>query len=123
MSLESESEYQPQSDPAYPTHYQAEYQAPAAPVYSSFGPVCILLIALILWSGYQMALTYAQASELSAEIKAAQPEITAAQNLRSRLYSLAQDLIETSAKDPYAAQIVKEANIQVKPNPNAAPSH
>jgi hypothetical protein len=122
--MNSESEYQPQSDPAYQPQYQAEYQpTPVVPGYSPFAPLCILLVALILWSGYQMALTYAQASELSAEFKAAQPEITAAQNLRSRLYSLAQDLIETGPKDPYAAQIVKEANIQVKPNPNATPSH
>jgi hypothetical protein len=119
MSTESEPEYQAQ----YQAPYQPEYQAPLVPVYSPFAPLLILLIGLILWSGYQMGLTYMQASELSAEFKAAQPEITAAQNLRTRLYSLAQDLVETAPKDPYAAQIVKEANIQMKSNGNAAPTH
>lgn len=119
MSTESEPEYQAQ----YQAPYQPEYQVPVVPVYSPFVPLLILLIGLILWSGYQMCLTYAQASELAAEFKAAQPEITAAQNLRTRLYSLAQDLVETAPKDPYAAQIVKEANIQMKPNSSAAPTH
>jgi hypothetical protein len=120
MSTESEPEYQPQDQPQYQAEYQPE---PVVAVYSPFGPLCILLVALILWSGYQMCLTYVQAAELSAEFKAAQPEITAAQNLRSRLYSLAQDLLDTAPKDPYAAQIVKEANIQVKSNSNSAPAH
>ena len=119
MSTESEPEYQAE----YQAPYQPEVHAVLEPVYSPFWPLLILVIGLVLWSGYQMTLTYAQASELSAEFKAAQPEITAAQNLRARLYSLAQDLVETAPKDPYAAQIVKEANIQVKSNGNSAPSH
>lgn len=86
--------------------------------YSSFWPMVILIAALLGWSGYQALSAHTQASALEKEFKSAQPVITQAQAAQSRLYALAQDLIQTSAKDPYAAQIVKEANIQLNRNPN-----
>jgi hypothetical protein len=115
MSTEADPEYQA----PYQAPYQPEYQV-LEPVYSPFWPLLILLIGLLLWSGYQMVTTYSQASELAAEFKAAQPDLATARTLNTRLYSLAQDLVETAPKDPYAAQIVKEANIQIKSNGNSA---
>jgi len=90
------------------------------PAYSTFWPLLILLVGLILWFGYQAYSAYAQKSALNDQFDAALPQIQQAQGLQQKLYALAQDLIQTGAKDPYAAQIVKEANIQVRPNGNAA---
>ncbi len=88
--------------------------------YSPFWPVFILLAGLILWSGYEVVQAYSENSAFQAELKSGQPAIQAAQTAQSKLYALAQDLIETSAKDNNAAQIVKEANIQVRPNGGVA---
>jgi predicted negative regulator of RcsB-dependent stress response len=101
------------------TEYQTEsYEVEPAVVrrYSSFGPLAILIVGLLLWSGYQAFTSYSQNAALTAEFKQAEPTINAAQNMQARLYAVAQDLVQTSSKDPYAAQIVKEANIQVRSN-------
>jgi len=88
--------------------------------YSPFWPLLILVAGLLLWSGYQAYEGYVEKSNLTADFENAAPTIKAAQNVQSRLYAVAQDLIQTSAKDSNAAQIVKEANIQVKPDAGAA---
>ena len=111
---------------------QSEYVTVPAVVeerYTSFWPLVIVLAGLIGWAGYQDVVSYQQGSALSKEFKDAQPVIKDAEDARQRLYSLAQDLVQTGAKDPYAAQIAKENNIQLKSNANSGagsdttPSH
>jgi hypothetical protein len=85
------------------------------PAYSPFWPMAILVAGLLIWSGYQAYQGFSEKSNLTTELDSAGPTIKAAENVQTRLYAVAQDLIQTSAKDANAAQIVKEANIQVKP--------
>jgi hypothetical protein len=89
--------------------------------YSAFWPFLILLAGLFLWSGFQAFSTYRQCSTTSAQLTAAAPTAKQADDVRNKLYALAQDLLQTAAKDPYAAQIVKEANIQVRQPATNAP--
>jgi hypothetical protein len=89
--------------------------------FSAFWPLLILMAGLFLWSGYQAYSAFRQSSNLNAELEAAAPTVKAAQEVQSKLYGLAQDLLQTSAKDTYAAQIVKEANIQVRAPATNAP--
>jgi hypothetical protein len=87
--------------------------------YTPFYPLLVLLIGLTLWSGYQLYSVASERGALKSQFESAIPTINAAQNAKTKLYSLAQDLIQTGAKDNYAAQIVKEANIQMK-NPDGS---
>jgi hypothetical protein len=89
--------------------------------YSAFWPLFILLAGLFLWAGFQTYSSFRQNSNLNAQLEAAAPTVKEAQEAQNKLYGLAQDLLQTSAKDNYAAQIVKEANIQVKAPATNAP--
>ena len=82
--------------------------------FTAFWPLFILMAGLLLWSGFQAYSSYRQNATLNAELEAAAPTVKAAQEVQTKLYALAQDLLQTGTKDTYAAQIVKEANIQVK---------
>jgi hypothetical protein len=82
--------------------------------FSAFWPLLILIIGLLLWSGFQAYSTFRQCSNFNAELENAGPTVKAAQEAQSKLYTLAQDLLQTGTKDANAAQIVKEANIQVR---------
>jgi hypothetical protein len=88
--------------------------------YSSFWPLLLLLIGLFLWSGYQVYATNSQRNVYDKQFQAALPTITEAQNVSTRYVALMKDLVETSAKDPAAADIVKAAIaaglIHVQPN-------
>lgn len=77
--------------------------------YSSFWPVIILLSGLLMWSGYQVFAANSQRGVYGKEFQNAIPTINAAENVQTKYVALMKDLIQTSAKDPYAAQIVKEA--------------
>jgi hypothetical protein len=77
--------------------------------FSPFYPLLILLVGLVGWSGYQVYMANSQRAANSQQIQAAMPTIGQAQNIRDRYVALMKDLIETSAKDANAAQIVKEA--------------
>jgi hypothetical protein len=103
--------------------YIVEEPAPLEPRYSGFWPLLILLAALVMWSGFQAFLAIRQSTALNSEFDSAVPTIKAAQDAQSKLYAIAQDLLKISAKDPYAAQLVKEAHIQMKPNSGAAPDN
>ncbi len=81
--------------------------------FTAFWPLLILIVGLLLWSGFQAYFAYHQNANLNAELEAAAPTVKVAQEMQAKLYSLAQDLLQTGARDTYAAQIVKEANIQV----------
>ena len=88
--------------------------------YSSFWPLFILLIGLFLWSCYQVYATNSQRNFYDKQFQSALPTITEAQNVSTRYVALMKDLVETSAKDPAAATIVKAAIaaglIHVQPN-------
>jgi cytoskeletal protein RodZ len=88
--------------------------------YSAFWPLCILLVGLLAWSGYQVWATNKQRSLNEQQFQAALPTITEAQNVSTRYVSLMKDLVDTAQKDQAAADIVKAAIaanlIHVQPN-------
>ena len=77
--------------------------------YSTFWPLLILIIGLLGWSAYQVYAANSQRSVYNKQFQAALPTITEAQNVSARYVALMKDLVQTSAKDQYAAQIVKDA--------------
>jgi len=86
--------------------------------YSSFWPQFILMIGLLIWCVYQIYAVNSQRIAINQQSDALTSLLDPANAARKRLYALAQDLIQLSAKDSYAAQIVKEANIRIN-NPGA----
>jgi len=86
-----------------------EYDHESTQSFSPFYPILILLIGLIIWSGVQVYMANSQRSMTAAQIAQAMPNIVQAQNVKDRYIALMKDLIETAAKDPQAAAIVKEA--------------
>jgi hypothetical protein len=91
-------------------------------VFSPFWPVFILAGGLLLWTGFQAFSTVVQGWNSRSELQAAGPTVNAAVQAQNKLYALAQDLLQTSAHDSNAAQIVKEANIQVRAPETNAPN-
>jgi hypothetical protein len=89
--------------------------------FAAFWPLLILIAGLFFWSAFQAYSSYRQSSNLNAELEIAAPTVKKAQEVQTKLYGLAQDLLQTSTKDNYAAQIVKEANIQVHAPATNAP--
>jgi hypothetical protein len=77
--------------------------------YSVFWPSLILLIGLLIWSGYNDWIQNSQRIVYDTEYQQAIPTINQAQAVQKRYVALMKDLIETSAKDQAAAGIVKEA--------------
>jgi hypothetical protein len=92
--------------------------------FSPFYPLLVLMIGLILWTGYQVYVANSQRNAFSQQIQQAAPAINQAVNIRDRYVALMKDLIETSSKDQYAAGIVKEAQQAgwLKVNQNQAPA-
>jgi hypothetical protein len=94
--------------------------------YSPFWPLLIVMCGLLIWSAYQVYATNSQRNVYDRQFQAALPTINAAQNVGTRYVALMKDLVETSAKDPAAAQIVKDAIaaglIHVQPNANGTNS-
>jgi hypothetical protein len=83
--------------------------------YSAFWPLAVLMLGILLWSGYQSYIAYDQNASIVAALKNADPQIAEAQKAEAQLFSLFQDLVETSAKDANAAQIVKDSHMQLRP--------
>jgi cytoskeletal protein RodZ len=86
-----------------------EYEQSSETHYSAFWPLCILLIGLLVWSGYQVWSTNKQRSVNEQQFQAAYPTIKEAQDVSTRYVALMKDLVETAQKDPAAADIVKAA--------------
>jgi hypothetical protein len=82
--------------------------------YSPFWPLLVLIVGLLFWSGYQVYVAYIEKSNFDIELRNAGPAIAQAQKSEAQLFSLFQDLVQTSAKDANAAQIVKESHMQLK---------
>jgi hypothetical protein len=106
-----------------------EFESSSEPTFSVFWPLAILLSGLLIWSAYQVYATNSQRVVYDQQFQKALPTITEAQNVSTRYVALMKDLVETSAKDQAAAQIVKDAIqanlIHVQPNANgtnAAPA-
>jgi|ERR1039458_3034591 hypothetical protein len=93
--------------------------------YSIFWPLLILVSGLFIWSGYQVYAANSQRNVYDKQFQAALPTIKQAEDVSTRYVALMKDLVETSAKDPAAAQIVKDAIriglIHVQPNATNAP--
>jgi len=77
--------------------------------YSPFWPLLILVSGLFIWSAYQVYATNSQRNVYNKQFQSAIPAISQAQNVGNRYEALLKDLIETSQKDPVAADIVKAA--------------
>ncbi len=90
--------------------------------YSSFWPLLILVAGLLIWFGIQDYLLNGQRAAYARQFKDAQFQATLVQadNISGRYVALMKDLVETSQKDPAAADIVKAAMaanlIHVQPN-------
>ena len=91
--------------------------------YSTFWPLLILIVGLLIWSGYQVYATNSQRNVYNQQFQAALPTINEAEAIKARYKSLMSDLYQTAQKDPAAAQIIKEAiqagMLQVKQGTNA----
>jgi len=77
--------------------------------YSSFWPLAVLLFGLLMWTGYQDFAANKQRNVYDSEYQSALPTIGEAEKVQGKYIALIKDLVQTSNKDPYAAQIVKEA--------------
>ena len=77
--------------------------------FSAFWPLVVVLGGLLIWSGYQVFAINSQRALYSTQFQNALPAINNARNVESKYFALMKDLAQTSSKDPYAAQIVKEA--------------
>ncbi len=97
-----------------PAATSGEYEQPGhyvtpEPTFSSFWPLLVLLAALLIWIAYQDYAVNSQRSLYNQQFQAAIPAINAAQNWQTRYGAVMKDLVDTGAKDPYAAAIAKEA--------------
>jgi len=101
-----------------------EFEQTTETNFSAFWPLLILMVGLLGWAMYQDWATNSQRVVYDKQFQAAVPTITEAQNVSTRYVALMKDLVETSAKDQAAAQIVKDAIqaglIHVQPNTNTA---
>ncbi len=77
--------------------------------YSAFVPLLVLLIGALIWIGYLDFAQNSQRSVYNQQFTAAVPTINAAQDVGNKYVALMKDLLQTSSKDQYAAQIVKDA--------------
>jgi hypothetical protein len=92
--------------------------------YSSFWPLLILVSGLLIWFAFQDYELNFQRSAYDKQFQSELTTISEAQTIENKYVALMNDLYQTSAKDPVAAQIVKDA-IQagwVHVQPNAANS-
>ena len=92
--------------------------------YSPFVPLLILLIGLFAWLGYHVYAQNETRRNYEQQFQAALPTINAAQGVGNKYVALMKDLLQTSAKDQYAAQIVKDAIKAgwIRVNPSGTPT-
>jgi hypothetical protein len=77
--------------------------------YSSFWPLLILVIGLLVWFGWQDYGLNSQRSFYGQQIQAAGSTIEAAKNWQGRYTAMMRDLNDTSAKDTNATPILQAA--------------
>lgn len=80
-----------------------------SPRYSSFWPMFILMSGIFIWCAYQLYAINSQRVVIDQQYEALAATVEPAEGAQKRLFSLAQDLVQMSAKDPNATQIVKES--------------
>jgi hypothetical protein len=99
-----------------------EFEQSSETNYSSFWPLLILVCGLFVWFATQDYLLNNQRAAYAKQFQDQQflAVVAQADNVSTRYLALMKDLVETSAKDPAAAQIVKDAIaanlIHVQPN-------
>jgi hypothetical protein len=79
------------------------------PVFSSFWPLLILLIGLLIWLGTQDFFMNIQWSGLSTTLKQAAPAVNEAKYWHRRYDALVDDLYKTAQKDDAAKPIATAA--------------
>jgi len=77
--------------------------------FSSFWPLLILVGGFFIWFAYQDYALNKQRSFYQQQVEAAGTTIEAANNWHERYGAMLKDLNEISAKDTYAAAILKDA--------------
>jgi type II secretory pathway component PulL len=77
--------------------------------YSSFWPLLILTSGFTVWCSYQLFEINRQRIAYNAQYESLAPLIAPSQNAQAKLRAIVEDLIQTSGKDQYAAQILKES--------------
>jgi len=103
---------------------------PSERSYSAFWPVLILLAAFAISYFYQLFEVISQRSMVDRQYAQLAPDVSKAQAAQDRLVALMKDVVATSAKDPNAALVVREAKqagiIRERPptaSTNAAPAN
>lgn len=77
-----------------------------------FWPILIFMIATCVSAAYQIALMQDQLHAMRRAAAEQEPKVRQAQYEKDKLYRLAGDIMDLSATDPLAQQIVTEHNIQ-----------
>jgi len=77
--------------------------------YSSFWPLLILFVGLLVWLGYQDYTLNSQRSFYKKQVQDAGGTIEAAVNWQGRYAAMMKDLNDTSAKDANATPILQAA--------------
>jgi hypothetical protein len=93
------------------------------PVFSSFWPLLISILGLIIYFAVQDYYLNRQGAVLNQQLQQASPTISEAQNVSTRYVALMNDLLKTAQKDDNAMAIVndcKKAGLIREVNTNAA---
>lgn len=90
--------------------YEYETTTTSSDIFSSpFIPLLILLVGLLVSEAYDVFAANSQRNVYNQQFQSMVPSLQQAQSIEDRYVKLMKDLIDTSAKDQYAAQIVNEA--------------
>jgi hypothetical protein len=97
-----------------------EFDPSSEPNFSSFWPLLILIVGLMLWFGFQDYELNKQRNNLNSQVQANLEAYNEAQNISTHYVALMKDLVHTAQTDQAAADIVKAAIqaglIHVQPN-------
>jgi hypothetical protein len=77
-----------------------------------FWPILILIIGSVVSTGYQIIVLQDQLNSVTQTVGQMTEKVKQAQYEKAKLYKLAADVLQVSATDPSAKQIVTEYKIQ-----------
>jgi len=97
-----------------------DYNRPFVPppeVGSFFWPILILILGISISAGYQIMVMQDQLNSLTQAVDQMDAKVKRAQYEKTKLYSLANDVLQLAATDPNARQIAVDFKIQQTPPP------
>jgi hypothetical protein len=77
-----------------------------------FWPILILIVGSIAFNGYQIVAMQAQLDSITQAVVQMDSKVKQAAYEKNKLYKLASDILQLSATDPAAKQIVTDFKIQ-----------